>query len=82
MRKRIELTLLRSAPRTLDWAKDALELWKATSRRFGVSAYGRTIQEAKRRLFITTEVERRNRALAFISRMKTSLLALREQLGP
>jgi len=36
-------------------------LWRATSRRFGVTAYGRTAQEAKQRLFITTVVEQSNR---------------------
>lgn len=35
-------------------------LWMATSTRYGVSAYGRTVAEARQRLFITTNVHRRN----------------------
>jgi hypothetical protein len=34
--------------------------WKATSHRYGVSAYGRTVTEAKQRLFVTVEAHRRN----------------------
>lgn len=35
--------------------------WRATSIRYGVSAYGRSPQEAKQRLFRTTRVEILNR---------------------
>ena len=35
--------------------------WRATSRRFGVTAYGRSISEAKQRLFVTVQVEKSNR---------------------
>lgn len=35
-------------------------LWVATSRRYGVTAYGRTVAEAKQRLFLTRQAEYRN----------------------
>jgi len=35
-------------------------LWRAYSSRYGVSAYGRTVAEAKQRLFRVTWVEIRN----------------------
>lgn len=39
-------------------------VWRATSRRYGVSAYGRTVSEAKQRLFITSMIESCNRFTA------------------
>lgn len=38
--------------------------WKADSTRYGVSAYGRTVAEARQRLFHTVCVERGNAAMA------------------
>lgn len=34
--------------------------WRATSRRYAVTAYGRTVAEAKERLFLTRQAEYRN----------------------
>lgn len=34
--------------------------YRATSRRYGVTAYGRTVSEAKSRLFLTRQAEYRN----------------------
>jgi len=35
-------------------------LWRADSKHYGVSAYGRNPSEAKSRLFLTTQAHRRN----------------------
>jgi hypothetical protein len=43
-----------------------LYTYRATSRRFGISAYGRTVAEAKQRLFLTMRAEQSNRG-AFYS---------------
>lgn len=51
--KRIELET--AQPHGKPW------LWKATSSRFGVSAYGRCVKEARQRLFVTVNVEKSNR---------------------
>lgn len=36
-------------------------MWMATSTRYGVSAYGRTVAEAKTRLFLTVLADKKNR---------------------
>jgi hypothetical protein len=51
---------------------EASGLYRATSRRFGVTAYGRTVSEAKHRLFVTRQVDNSNR-LADVMRMLRNL---------
>lgn len=65
MRKRIELTPLGPvAGASTILARLFPDYWRATSRRFGLTAYGRTVSEAKTRLFQTTHTERVNRQAA------------------
>lgn len=59
--KRITLSiLLRDAPTP--------DLWRADSARFAISAYGRTVAEAKQRLFLMTGIERENWWFANVAR--------------